>query len=51
MTKGDGVFNAPCNAILGFAVIGEAVIAEGGDGNYWKTATMGAARIGFTEVA
>jgi len=50
-TQSDGLYNVEGNAIIGFAVIGEAVIAAGGDGNYWTNATLGAGRVGFTKVA
>lgn len=46
----DGMFNAPGNSIIGFAVIGEAVIGIG-DTDPWNPSVLGAAKIGETEVA
>jgi hypothetical protein len=48
----DGVFNAPGNAIVGFAVIGTAEIQAGGtDCDKYQGSPVGAAKIGCTAVS
>lgn len=45
----DGVFNVPNNCIVGFAIIGEAVICAG-DTDPFNPSVIGAAKIGSTKV-
>lgn len=48
----DLVFNAPGNCIVGFAVIGEAIICEGGDPcDAYNPSVIGAAKIGCTRIS
>lgn len=45
----DGVLNTPNNAIIGFAIVGQARIVEG-DSDTWNPSVAGAAKIGFTRI-
>lgn len=46
----DGVFNLPTNAIVGFAIVGTAIVASGNTDPY-NPSVIGAARVGSTRVA
>lgn len=50
-TTSDGFFNVAGNAIVGFAIVGQAVISGVGTGPEYNPAYVGGAKVGFTKVA